>query len=265
MIGSHGKRSRTARETATAGATCGPPITLTPTASKHSRSSTPSVAPTTSRSRFPSMIRLLPVSSSAAERFSSDSGKRALWREVTGGLISNVLGERVMAGKKRARSEWTPQLEYQRDGYFERAPVEVRVVRDVGRIEHRFQHPRDFQPRRRAGRMPTAVEVRGVSHGAMPAIGFEITQPTEHMPDRMHVAAQDGAAGPRRATQFRQRGLQMIKMSDRQSADRQVCEPIGHRQSLQVALHQFDLAAMAACAQFLARAFQHLGREIDAR
>src|SRR6185312_11950486 len=265
MIGRRGKRSRMALETATAGATCGPPITLTPTASKCSCSSTRSVSPTTSRSRLPSMIRLLPVSSSAADRFNSDSGNRALWREVTGGLISRVLGERVMAAKKCARSAWTPQLEHQRDGYFKRAPVEVRVGGDVGRVEHRFQHPHDFQAHRRAGRVPVAVEMRGIPDGAVPAVRFEVTQPAEHMADRVHVAAQDGAAGPRRATQFRQRGLQAIQMSDRETADRQVRERVGYWQALHVALDQFNLATTAAGIQFPARALQHLDGKIDAR
>ncbi len=79
-----------------AGAICGPPMTLMPTALNGSRSIALMVSLMKSRSTLPSMIRLVPLRSSAADRCSKDNGNLALERDVIVGLISNVLGDWVM-------------------------------------------------------------------------------------------------------------------------------------------------------------------------
>src|SRR3546814_793954 len=83
-----------ARDTAIAGASCGPPMTVMPTRSNRSLSSARKVAVMKSRSTLPSMIWLAAamVRSSAADRCSRARGNRALPREVMVGLIRRMRG-----------------------------------------------------------------------------------------------------------------------------------------------------------------------------
>src|SRR5690242_14715377 len=182
MIGSPGECSRMALESLIASGTCGPPITVMPTASKHSWSSARSTSGTVSRSMLPSRMRLWPCWSSAAARFSNGSGKRALWREAMVGLISNVRGGRVMA-----RSPWEvrapAQPEHQRHRHLERDWIEVRAVGNGGGIEHRLAHCLDGQVERRTGGVPVAVQVLRVAHGVALAVGLEVAQPAERRAD----------------------------------------------------------------------------------
>src|SRR6185312_4926084 len=159
------------------------------------------VSLTKSRSTLPSMIWLSwPLRSSAADRCSRDSGKRALRREVMVGLINSVREAWVMAGAcEFGESRLAPQLEHQCHGNLQRGAVEARIGGDAGRVEHRFQYLFDAQPAQR-------------------------------VPDRMHVAAQQRAAGPGHPAQLGERSLQIVEMADDQAAERQVGPRIGYRQ-----------------------------------
>src|SRR5688572_10429521 len=95
MIGVAGDCSRMARDTAIAVDNCGPPMTLTPTASMPSSRIVRTAVETKSRSMLPStmvdtygMDEDLP--SSEADRLRTASGNRALRREVMVGLMSRM-------------------------------------------------------------------------------------------------------------------------------------------------------------------------------
>src|SRR3546814_4600484 len=157
-----------ARDTAIAGASCGPPMTVMPTRSNRSLSSARKVAVMKSRSTLPSMIWLeaAMVRSSAADRCSRARGNRAFRREVMVGLISRMRGRWGM----RRPSGWlassrAPQPQYQGDGHLECGGVEMRARGNVGRVQHGFAHLFDLQADRGAGGVPLAVQGVGVRTG----------------------------------------------------------------------------------------------------
>ncbi len=75
---------------------CGPPMTVTPTQSMRPSSTARIAVPMKSRSMLPSMMVGACLPSSAADRFRTASGKRALRCEVIVGLISRMCFEDVM-------------------------------------------------------------------------------------------------------------------------------------------------------------------------
>ena len=90
MIGVEALAARTVIDASMAGRTCGPPITLIPTATNRSSARQCRIVLRKSRSTLPSIMRQDQRGASAAARLSSDNGKRALRGEVMVGLISNT-------------------------------------------------------------------------------------------------------------------------------------------------------------------------------
>src|SRR3546814_13548346 len=125
-----------ARDTAIAGASCGPPMTVMPTRSNRSLSSARKVAVMKSRSTLPSMIWLeaAMLRYSAADRCSRARGNSALRREVMVGLISRMGGR---WGMRRPHGGLAPsratQPQDQGEGTLECGGGEKRVQGNEGR------------------------------------------------------------------------------------------------------------------------------------
>src|ERR1700736_6852230 len=101
MIGIDGNRARMACDTSIAVRNCGPPITLTPTASMCPVSNVRTAVETKSRSTLPSIMLVAYLSSRAAERLSTANGNRALRRLVIVGLIRRIWGGLFMTSCRR--------------------------------------------------------------------------------------------------------------------------------------------------------------------
>ena len=100
-MGKSARARRTAFETAIAVATCGPPITVTPTASKRCLPTASNTERTASRSMLPSISIESWLPSSAAAIVMIDSGKRAWRRDVIVGFTSST-SRALMTASARA-------------------------------------------------------------------------------------------------------------------------------------------------------------------
>src|SRR6266404_4480792 len=104
MMGTVGRLSRIAFDTAIAESNCGPPMTLTPTAPTEPSLTARTAVEMKSRSTLPSMIVDGCLPSSDADRLRIARGNRA-WRcDVIVGLMSRTRGEAVMVTSEPARA-----------------------------------------------------------------------------------------------------------------------------------------------------------------
>ncbi len=90
IIGVRGERARIAFETAMAVGSCGPPMTLMPTASTLPAPTAWVAVVTKLRSTLPSMTWAVARPSRAADKLNTASGKRALFAAVIVGLINRT-------------------------------------------------------------------------------------------------------------------------------------------------------------------------------